>query len=657
MPIIIAPLSEIVTDPDNPIDLTALPADEAIERIKSIYGFLSTAIDVQIDDGIATIKLPEEKGHQINQALSNLERAAKSARRGRYDAAIALYEACLDVLPTHTEARRELAMSLMEVGKNEEAKRHLIHVLQLDPKDAWAYLILGNLYLSAENDLGSAERYYTSAVDLAPDDPYIINALAGLKGQRGDMAAAEELFLRAIKLGPTVPNSRYGLALTYTRRNKLDEAISALEELFRQPVSEDPRHANVYSEARALYLETRRRRAIANYDKALEQLYAAFDAYREQSGYGIRVEQDPQLLSSAKVELAWVHGRQDHVIKYAAAESATEPYLLAHEFEHIILASEARVAGRNKHYAAGASERRTAERAIAKDVQRIQRRRRIETRLYQQFVDQIITGLTSQLYNAPLDFVIDYRIHTKYPYLHDSQYVWASDEQQKNLQVVTDKNLREMTPSKILQANVAMNAAGAVFFDELFDGVTSFAERYRTSGQLAAGQRLYNLWQKMLPTFTPGDEFDLVDAFAKELKLTDWYTWRPDDGAAAESPEPGEAAASVTPPGLADLLEDPAAQMAVTMYILSALERFAKLPQAEVTQIAGEIALLGQTGIDYTTSERKYTLRFLPGEQFSGLQLLALMFTGFKQIDPSLDTGMPFDAAYEQARRLYELRK
>lgn len=28
--------------------------------------------------------------------------------------------------------------------------------------------------------------------------------------------------------------------------------------------------------------------------------------------------------------------------------------------------------------------------------------------------------------------------------------------------------------------------------------------------------------------FRPGDEYLLVDAFARELKLTDWYKWLPD---------------------------------------------------------------------------------------------------------------------------------
>jgi hypothetical protein len=33
---------------------------------------------------------------------------------------------------------------------------------------------------------------------------------------------------------------------------------------------------------------------------------------------------------------------------------------------------------------------------------------------------------------------------------------------------------------------------------------------------------------------------------------------------------------------------------------------------------------------------------------------MALMYVAFKQLDPTVDTGMDFDEAYQVARRLYE---
>jgi 16S rRNA G966 N2-methylase RsmD len=44
--------------------------------------------------------------------------------------------------------------------------------------------------------------------------------------------------------------------------------------------------------------------------------------------------------------------------------------------------------------------------------------------------------------------------------------------------------------------------------------------------------------------------------------------------------------------------------------------------------------------------EQKYALRTLPGK-YSGLHLLALMYTAFKQIDPTVNSGANFDAEYK----------
>jgi len=86
----------------------------------------------------------------------------------------------------------------------------------------------------------------------------------------------------------------------------------------------------------------------------------------------------------------------------------------------------------------------------------------------------------------------------------------------------------------------------------------------------------------------------------------------------------------------------------VMMYIASALDTFDKLGPKKRQEIAFEIGLLGQRGLDINDPEQKYALRTLPGK-YSGLHLLALMYTAFKQIDPTINSGADFDAEYKMA--------
>ena len=91
----------------------------------------------------------------------------------------------------------------------------------------------------------------------------------------------------------------------------------------------------------------------------------------------------------------------------------------------------------------------------------------------------------------------------------------------------------------------------------------------------------------------------------------------------------------------------------VMMYIAGALQTFKKLGPQKRQMIALEIAVLGRAGLDINDSTDKYTLKSLPGK-FSGLHLLAIMYTAFRQIDPTMDTGADFAVEYQAALKMQE---
>lgn len=86
----------------------------------------------------------------------------------------------------------------------------------------------------------------------------------------------------------------------------------------------------------------------------------------------------------------------------------------------------------------------------------------------------------------------------------------------------------------------------------------------------------------------------------------------------------------------------------VVLYITDALKTFAKVGPTKRQQIALEIALKGQGGLDINDPDAKYDLKTMAGK-FSGMHLVAIMYTAFKQIDPSMDAGVDLDAEYKLA--------
>ena len=79
------------------------------------------------------------------------------------------------------------------------------------------------------------------------------------------------------------------------------------------------------------------------------------------------------------------------------------------------------------------------------------------------------------------------------------------------------------------------------------------------------------------------------------------------------------------------------------------LSTMAKLPPRRESAAASMTHL--------TLTEKKYTLSAYPGESFSGLQLMCLMYAGFKRIAPEQDTVMDLNEPWITALELFNSRK
>jgi tetratricopeptide (TPR) repeat protein len=86
----------------------------------------------------------------------------------------------------------------------------------------------------------------------------------------------------------------------------------------------------------------------------------------------------------------------------------------------------------------------------------------------------------------------------------------------------------------------------------------------------------------------------------------------------------------------------------VMMYIASALDTFETVGPAKTQQIAFEIAMKGQQGLDINDPDQKYTLNSLPGK-YSGMHLVSIMYAGMKAMDPDIETGIDLEAEYGAA--------
>ncbi|MFN2230576.1 MAG: hypothetical protein ACK2VA_12460 [Anaerolineae bacterium] len=74
MPLIVIRLADILTSASDPIDLTALPPDEAEAHVRCIYDLLPEDAQVSVEDDVATIDIPKENAQRAGRAMETHER-------------------------------------------------------------------------------------------------------------------------------------------------------------------------------------------------------------------------------------------------------------------------------------------------------------------------------------------------------------------------------------------------------------------------------------------------------------------------------------------------------------------------------------------------------------------------------------------------------
>src|SRR6266702_5881955 len=196
------------------------------------YAFLPKPIIVTLEGDDVVISFPEERDSKKEEARRLADRAVKRASEGNYEKAIGIYKRILELQPSFHAARRDLAMAYMELGDVDNATNHLIEVLRLDPKDAWSWVVLGNLYIREKGDLETGEKFLRKALEIKPNDAWALNSLAAGYQKKGQTREAIDCFEKAIEANPDFANPYYGKALTLAEDGQSEAAGDTLRRLF-----------------------------------------------------------------------------------------------------------------------------------------------------------------------------------------------------------------------------------------------------------------------------------------------------------------------------------------------------------------------------------------------------------------------------------------
>ena len=211
-------------------------ASDATPALTDAYQLLSRIAQEQgfFDDAVKILDKIEEPAARHN---ARVRQAAIRAQQGRTDEALAILDAsdpqtteeqiltasvgaqilrdanrlveairrlsAANVqLPDTVEIKYELAMLYERNHQMNDAERLFREVMALDPGHAHSYNALGYSLADRNQRLTEALRLITRALEIAPNDPFIMDSMGWVKFRLGDYAAAAQYLEKAYRIRP-----------------------------------------------------------------------------------------------------------------------------------------------------------------------------------------------------------------------------------------------------------------------------------------------------------------------------------------------------------------------------------------------------------------------------------------------------------------------
>ena len=178
----------------------------------------------RVDEALRLIDTAQPQDEE--ESLQGLLARAQILREaGRADEAIALLRQADQDSPDTVEIKYELAMLQESVDNVPEMERLLRQVIALDPGHAHSYNALGYTLADRNQRLPEALSLIEQALELMPDDPFILDSMGWVKFRLDQPQEAEPYLRRAYALRPEAEIAIH-LAEVLWAQGRRDDAVA-----------------------------------------------------------------------------------------------------------------------------------------------------------------------------------------------------------------------------------------------------------------------------------------------------------------------------------------------------------------------------------------------------------------------------------------------
>jgi predicted CXXCH cytochrome family protein len=169
------------------------------ERVKDIFSILKNK-NYSNEDAWTLYRIGESY-----RALNNTEKT------------LAYFQRAVQLQPFNLDFINKLAQVQVQAQRTEEARRNFEFIIKENPRYASAYISLGYLILSVDQNIAQADRYYDMALALEPDNEQALLNKAGTLMYLDRKKEAVVVLKRLLKINPNRSDVKKMLALVISQ--------------------------------------------------------------------------------------------------------------------------------------------------------------------------------------------------------------------------------------------------------------------------------------------------------------------------------------------------------------------------------------------------------------------------------------------------------
>ncbi len=553
---------------------------------------------------------------------------------------------------------------LSDEGDQEEAINCLIDALRWDSKNAWALLMMGNIFAKFKDDVPTAMKYYDQALVANPNDNITINNIGANLMQQGKLEEAKKYFGEAIKINNQYPNTHFALGMIAEMEADLHSAFYSTIQAIKLNKFKDVLYQNSVRQA----FEIAKKIITTDVGKKI------FREYRHKLEFEgdkrIDIVQDEEIPTAAKFEFAENYEREVHIVRYKPSYPAVE-HLIMHELVHLDFVIEARKDDLNQLFISNQSHKTQFITGLEPTIQKFNKMG-VSEKSIADYCSNLFEGMNRQIFNTPIDLFIENFLFTEFPDLRAHQFISLYTMLQEGLKAVTDKQIVDLSPKDIISKSKVYNLVNAIQFKELF-GLDFIKDFHATPSESKQAHDFYEEYLQYRDDKEPAEEYELVLHWAEDLNLDKNFELVHEKEFRAKRTNIDELLSSIEKDPYDLKSKDPykeremekfqksqeniGTNMAVVMFMVDALQFFDGMPQEEIKKIAFEIAMQGTQG--YRSDKDDYRISSIKGKTFSGYHILAYYYVSWALAIPEMlaQLQLPYDDEYKLALTMFKPNK